>query len=380
MSAEIDLLINLINRPSVTPEDCGCQQVIAERLQALGFHIQHLRFGEVDNLWACLYDDKNLPMLAFAGHTDVVPAGDENAWQSPPFVASEREGVLYGRGACDMKGSIASMVVACEQFLATESKPNFNIGFLITSDEEGVATHGTVKVVEWLLEQQQAIDWCIVGEPSSQKKLCDQVKNGRRGSLTGYLTVKGVQGHVAYPHLSKNPIHGFAPAMAALCAKQWDAGNEFFPPTGFQITSIKAGVGASNVTPATLDVVFNFRYSTELTHEGIQASVNQILQQHEVDYDLEWQHSGKPFLTEAGLLVDISQQAINKVCGYDTQLSTSGGTSDGRFIAPMMGAQLLEIGVSNASIHQVNENVLMADIEQLTVVYQEILALFQNRE
>ena len=370
MSDTLALAKELIARRSVTPEDAGCQTILAQRLQAMGFHIEHLRFSEVDNLWA--RRGSNGPLFVFAGHTDVVPSGPENAWRHPPFSPTEDNGLLYGRGAADMKGSLAAMITATERFLTQHPDHQGSIAYLITSDEEGVAIDGTVKVVEWLQARGERIDWCLVGEPTSADKIGDVIKNGRRGSLGATLTVRGVQGHVAYPHLAKNPVHLFAPALAELVDIEWDQGNEFFPPTTFQISNVQAGTGATNVIPGELQVVFNFRFSTEVTEAELRDRVETILNRHQLDYHIDWQLSGPPFLTPAGELVDASREAIKSVCGYAADLSTSGGTSDGRFIAPT-GAQVVELGPLNATIHKVNEHVAVADLDTLSKVYQQIL-------
>ncbi len=370
MSPTIELAIDLIRRPSITPQDQGCQALLAERLQALGFEHQHLRFADVDNLWS--RRGQAAPLLVFAGHTDVVPTGPETTWRYPPFAAHVEEGVLYGRGAADMKGSLAAMLTACERFIARHPQHEGSIAFLLTSDEEGPATHGTVKVIEYLQARHEQMDWCVVGEPSSSQKVGDAVKNGRRGSLNGYLTIHGVQGHIAYPHLAENPIHLFAPVMQALCTQHWDEGNAFFPPTGFQISNINAGTGATNVIPGDVQLVFNFRYCTEVTHTQLQHRVEQLLDEQGLKYSLEWNHSGSPFLTPGGALLEATQAAITEVCGFDTELSTSGGTSDGRFIAPT-GAQVLELGPLNATIHKVDECVKVADLDLLSAIYENIL-------
>mgnify|MGYP005750332559 CR=1 FL=1 len=369
-SPTLDLARDLIARPSVTPDDRGCQQLIGERLAALGFKLEFMNFGEVTNLWA--RRGTNGPLLAFAGHTDVVPTGPENAWISHPFKPEIRDGMLYGRGAADMKGSIAAMVTACERFLAVHPDHRGSLAFLITSDEEGIATEGTVKVVETLEARHEKIDWCLVGEPSSVKQAGDVVKNGRRGSLSGTLSVRGVQGHVAYPHLADNPVHRALPALAELAATAWDDGNEFFPPTTFQISNIHAGTGATNVIPGTLEVLFNFRYSTENSADSLKQRVHALLDRHGIDYQLDWFHSGAPFLTPAGELVDAVRIAVREVTGLETELSTSGGTSDGRFIAPT-GAQVVELGPVNATIHKVNECVAVEELERLTRMYEGVL-------
>ena len=370
MSATLDLAIELISRPSVTPKDEGCQRLLAERLAPLGFKAEHLRFDDVDNLW--LRKGTSSPVFCFAGHTDVVPTGPLEAWTSPPFQPEIRDGLLYGRGAADMKGSIAAFTVACENFLQKHPQHQGSIAYLITSDEEGPSINGTVKVVEVLEQRQEKIDWCLVGEPSSSCCVGDVVKNGRRGSLNGILTVIGQQGHVAYPQLADNPIHRAAPALAELVSIEWDKGNEFFPPTSFQISNIKAGTGANNVIPGSIRVEFNFRFSTEQTEAGLRTQVEAIFNQYGFQYDLQWSLSGQPFLTERGALVDAGVQAIQAVNGLNTELSTSGGTSDGRFIAPT-GAQVMELGPVNKTIHKINECVSIEDLDALTVIYEKIL-------
>lgn len=369
-SDTLELAKELISRPSITPDDQGCQQMLAERLTKLGFECEHLRFGEVDNLWARLGSEG--PLLCFAGHTDVVPTGPTEDWQSDPFQPEIRDGLLYGRGAADMKGSIAAFVTACERFLQAGKTIKGSIAFLITSDEEGPAVDGTVRVIETLTARKEKIDWCLVGEPSSTNRVGDVVKNGRRGSLGCELTVKGIQGHVAYPHLAKNPIHAFAPALSELAVTEWDQGNDHFPPTTFQVSNIDSGTGVNNVIPGDCHVMFNFRFSTEQTPESLQARVNEILDRHGLDYDIEWGLSGMPFLTPAGELVAAGRQAIKEVAGYETELSTAGGTSDGRFIAPT-GAQVLELGPLNATIHQIDECVSVDDLDTLSRIYQRLL-------
>ncbi len=370
MSKTLDFAIELVQRASITPEDAGCQHFIADFLRPLGFTIEPLRCDDVDNLWA--RRGTASPLFVFAGHTDVVPTGNVDAWQFPPFSATQHEGFLYGRGSADMKGSIAAMLVAVENFVQQHPQHLGSIGFLITSDEEGPSINGTVKVVEHLQARQETIDYCLVGEPTSVKHLGDMIKTGRRGSLSGHLTIHGVQGHVAYPHLSENPIHRFAPVLNALCQMEWDKGNEFFPPTTFQISNIHAGTGANNVIPGELRVDFNFRYSTAVTREMLQTRVTQQLDSHQLRYRLEWENSGQPFLTEKGNLVAAMQSVIRDVCQIEPQLSTTGGTSDGRFIAPT-GAQVVEFGPVNATIHKINESVKIADLDTLTTVYQQIL-------
>ncbi|MBI5461387.1 MAG: succinyl-diaminopimelate desuccinylase [Gammaproteobacteria bacterium] len=369
-SPTLELARDLIARASITPDDQGCQQLIGERLAALGFKLEFMNVGEVINLWARRGSEG--PLLAFAGHTDVVPTGPASAWASPPFQPEIRDGLLYGRGAADMKGSIAAMVTACERFLEEHPDHRGSLAFLITSDEEGIATEGTVKVIETLEARNEKIDWCLVGEPSSVKQAGDVVKNGRRGSLSGTLTVRGVQGHVAYPHLADNPVHRALPALTELAATTWDNGNAFFPPTTFQISNIHAGTGATNVIPGALEVLFNFRYSTENNEASLKQRVHALLDKHGLDYQLDWFHSGAPFLTPAGELVDAVRTAVREVTGLDTELSTSGGTSDGRFIAPT-GAQVVELGPVNATIHKVNECVAVEELERLTRMYEGVM-------
>jgi len=370
MSKTLDYAIDLIARPSVTPDDEGCQQMIAGRLSAAGFAPEHLRFGEVDNLWA--RRGTEAPLFVFAGHTDVVPTGPLGEWDSAPFRPEVRDGLLYGRGAADMKGSIAAMLAAVEAFVEEHPRHKGSIAFLITSDEEGPSIDGTVKVMEHLGVRGESIDWCLVGEPTCTERLGDVIKNGRRGSLSGELTVHGVQGHVAYPQLARNPVHEFGPALADLATEKWDEGNEFFPPTTFQVSNVHAGTGAENVIPGTLEASFNLRYSTESTPEQIQERVREILDIHGLQYDIEWRLSGEPFLTAEGELVDAARTAILDVTGVQTQLSTSGGTSDGRFIAPT-GAQVVELGPLNATIHKINECVGVEDLDTLTRIYQRML-------
>lgn len=369
-SPTLALAFDLISRPSVTPEDAGCQALMTDRLEALGFQVHHLKFGEVDNFWAIRGDSG--PILAFAGHTDVVPSGPAEQWQSPPFEPTIDDGMLRGRGAADMKGSLAAMVCACEGFIAEHPDHQGRIAFLITSDEEGIAIDGTVKVVEWLEQRGEKIDWCLVGEPSSTQKVGDVIKNGRRGSLGAELTVKGKQGHVAYPHLADNPIHRLAPALAELAGESWDQGNDFFPATSFQVSNINSGTGATNVIPGSAQVIFNFRFSTETTEADLRERTEAILDRHGLDYDLQWRLSGLPFLTAEGALVEAAQYAVHRETGYAPELSTAGGTSDGRFIAPT-GAQVVELGPVNATIHQVNEQVRAADLDALTRIYQRLL-------
>lgn len=372
LSATLELACELIRRPSVTPLDEGCQELMMRRLAAAGFQLEPMRIEEVDNFWAS-HGNESGPVLCFAGHTDVVPTGPLQAWQHQPFNALiDDDGMLCGRGAADMKGSLASMIIAVERFVAEYPNHKGRIAFLITSDEEGPAHHGTKAVVERLAARGERLDWCIVGEPSSTSLVGDVVKNGRRGSLGCKLTVRGVQGHVAYPHLAKNPIHLAAPALAELAAEHWDDGNAFFPPTSFQVSNLNSGTGATNVIPGELVAVFNFRFSTESTVEGLQKRVEAILDKHGLDYHLEWALSGLPFLTEPGALLDAVSASIKQVTGRDTRASTTGGTSDGRFIATL-GTQVVELGPVNATIHQVNERVLASDLDVLTEIYYQTL-------
>ncbi len=370
MSTTIELAQELISCPSVTPDDAGCQPLLAKRLEAMGFTIEYLRFGDVDNFWARRGD--TTPVFAFAGHTDVVPTGPETQWTIPPFNAEVRDGFIHGRGAADMKGSIAAMVTACERFIADNNSHQGSIAFLITSDEEGPADDGTVKVIETLEARGEKIDWCLVGEPTSSKHVGDVVKNGRRGSLNGTLIVHGQQGHVAYPQLANNPIHSFASALNELVTTKWDQGNEFFPPTSFQISNIHAGTGATNVIPGDLEVIFNLRYSSELTAEAIKSRVESILAKYEQKYSLEWSLSGEPFITGKGELLNATTEAIHSITSRTAEINTAGGTSDGRFIAPT-GAQVLELGPLNATIHQVNECVSTQDLDTLSAIYEKIL-------
>lgn len=368
--ATIALAQDLVARRSVTPEDAGCQHLLAERLVRLGFTIQNLRFGDVDNLWAV--HGETGPIFCFAGHTDVVPTGDEAAWTHPPFGAEIHDGVLYGRGTADMKGSIAAMVTAIERFLAPHPHPGFRLAFLITSDEEGRAINGTRKVIEWLTAQGIRIDWCLVGEPSSKNTLADEYKIGRRGSITGNLVIRGKQGHVAYPHLADNPVHRAAPFLAELVAIEWDQGNAHFPPSTLQIANIQAGTGANNVIPGTLSVQFNLRFNTETSVDAIKERIAALLEQHGVRYSLDWQLSGEPFLTHSAELVEAVEQAVAHVTGRKPLASTAGGTSDGRFIAPT-GAQVVELGPLNATIHQIDEQVPVAHLIDLSSIYEAIL-------
>ena len=366
----LELAKALISRPSVTPDDQNCQQLLAERLQKIGFAVEELHFGDTKNVW--LRRGTQAPVFCFAGHTDVVPTGPVEKWDSPPFEPTEQEGRLYGRGAADMKTSIACFVTACERFVAEHPDHQGSIALLITSDEEGDALDGTTKVVDVLKARGELIDYCIVGEPTAVDKLGDMLKNGRRGSLSGNLTVKGKQGHIAYPHLAINPVHTFATALLELTQEVWDEGNEYFPPTSFQISNINGGTGATNVIPGELNVKFNFRFSTESTEEGLKQRVHAILDKHGVQYDLQWSCSGQPFLTQAGKLTDVAREAIAEICGVEAELSTTGGTSDGRFIKAI-AKELIELGPSNATIHQINENVRLEDIPKLSAVYEGML-------
>lgn len=370
MSATLALTSELIRRRSLTPADEGCQKLMGERLSAIGFHVEPLPFGEVTNFWARRGD--SAPLFCFAGHTDVVPTGPLDQWNSDPFAPTIRDGLLYGRGACDMKGSLAAMITATEDFLATHPDPAGAIAFLVTSDEEGPARDGTVKVVQTLEQRGEKIDYCLVGEPSSHERLGDVVKNGRRGSISGRLTLYGEQGHVAYPHRAKNPVHVFAPVLAELVAEEWDRGNAFFPPTSFQVVNLNSGTGADNVIPGLLEAQFNLRFSTELDPKTIKRRVAAILSRGDFDYRLDWHLSGNPFLTKTGALVEAARGAVAEVMGIETELSTAGGTSDGRFIAPT-GAQVLELGPVNATIHQIDECVATKELEDLSRIYRRIL-------
>jgi succinyl-diaminopimelate desuccinylase len=378
MSATLQLTEQLISRASVTPEDAGCQALIAARLAPLGFVCETIVSGpddfRVTNLWAKFTGTagSSSPTLVFAGHTDVVPTGPLDQWTTPPFSPSHRNGQLYGRGAADMKSSIAAMVVATEEFLAAGPKPALSIAFLITSDEEGPSKDGTLVVCQQLKERGERLDYCIVGEPTSVDQLGDMIKNGRRGTLSGKLRVKGVQGHIAYPHLAKNPVHLFAPALAELVATAWDRGNEFFQPTSWQVSNIHGGTGASNVIPGELVVDFNFRFSTESSAESLKQRLEAVLEKHELEYALQWTLGGEPFLTTPGELVQAVRGAIAAETGLTTELSTTGGTSDGRFIAKMC-PQLIEFGPINASIHKIDEHVLVSSLDPLKNIYKGVL-------
>lgn len=379
MSETVRLTEALISLASVTPEDGGCQDLITSRLKPLGFECTTLTFGPADapvtNLWAIKRGQghaQGAPTLVFAGHTDVVPTGPLENWRSPPFTPTYRDGMLYGRGAADMKTSLAAMVVATEEFVAQHPQHQGSVAFLLTSDEEGPSIDGTVKVCEWLQAQGERLDACIVGEPTSVKQVGDMIKNGRRGSLSGKLRVKGVQGHIAYPHLAKNPIHLAAPALAELTHIVWDEGNDHFPPTSWQMSNIHAGTGANNVIPGEMVIDFNFRFSTESTPESLQARLEEVLRRHGVEFHIDWTLGGRPFLTRRGSLIDAMAESIREVTGLETELSTTGGTSDGRFIAQIC-PQVVEFGPVNASIHKIDEHVAVADIEPLKNIYRQTL-------
>ena len=371
-SATLELAQTLIARPSVSPADGGCQELMIERLAACGFEIERLRFNGVDNFWA--RRGRERPVFCFAGHTDVVPAGPAEGWSSDPFVPTVRDGVLYGRGAADMKTGLAAMVTACEEFVRSHPRHRGSIALLITSDEEGQSVDGTRRVVEVLEARGEKIDWCLVGEPSSERRLGDTIKIGRRGSLSGRLTVHGIQGHVAYPQLADNPVHALAPALADLVTRVWDHGNAHFQPTTFQVSNLNAGTGAPNVIPGELKARFNLRFSTEQTVEGLEATVESILTRHKIKYTLEWFLSGNPFFTAPGELSAAASRAVQEIVGITPALSTGGGTSDGRFIAPT-GAQVVELGVINATIHKVDEHVRMEDVDTLQRAYLRTMQL-----
>jgi succinyl-diaminopimelate desuccinylase len=370
MSRVLDLTKDLINRKSVTPEDAGCQEMMVNILKPLGFEIEDLTFADTKNIWARKGTAE--PLFCFAGHTDVVPSGPEKNWQTPPFEATEKDGYVHGRGAADMKGSLAAMLVATERFVEKNPQHKGSIAFLITSDEEGPFINGTTRVIDTLEARNEKITWCLVGEPSSTNEVGDIVKNGRRGSLTGDLLVKGIQGHVAYPHLARNPIHESTLTLAELANTHWDNGNESFPPTSFQISNINGGTGAGNVIPGELKVCFNLRFSTQVTDQQLITRVTTVLDAHKLDYDINWTFNGQPFLTDSGELVEATQQAIEYCTGRKTLLSTAGGTSDGRFIAPT-GAQVIELGPVNATIHKIDECVKINDLDILADIYQDIL-------
>ena len=360
----------LLAEQSITPDDKNCQKILAARLRAIGFEIEEMHFGNTKNFYA--KRGNNAPLLCFAGHTDVVPTGDVTQWTFDPFTPTEHNGKLYARGAADMKTAIACFVTACERFIAANPHFSGSLALLITSDEEGDARDGTTKVVEQLKQRGEQIDYCIVGEPTAVNQLGDTLKNGRRGSLSGNLTVHGKQGHIAYPHLAKNPIHAAAPALAELAATEWDTGNPYFPATSFQISNINGGTGATNVIPAVVNVKFNFRFSTEQTESSLKTRVHEILDKHGLQYDLDWSLSGNPFLTEAGQLTEVAQRAIGEICGIQAELSTTGGTSDGRFIKAIAN-ELIELGFVNATIHQIDEHIELADIDKLSAIYENML-------
>jgi len=368
----IALLSELIRRPSVTPDDAGCQEIIAARLSALGFECESMPFGEVSNLWA--RRGSSGPVLCFAGHTDVVPPGAEDEWDTDPFEPTERGGILYGRGSADMKSGLAAMIVALEEYIGDNPDEEGSLAMLITSDEEGHARDGTLKVVEALQARGERVDWCVLGEPTSQTKLGDTVRIGRRGSLSGMLTVRGIQGHVAYPQLADNPISRFAPVLSELHTIEWDQGNDYFPPTSFQVVDIRAGTGFPNVTPGELSARFNFRYSTVWDHERLKVEVQRVFDAHDIDYELNWHLSGEPFLTGPGKLINAVSQAVEETSGNAPELSTGGGTSDGRFISPA-GTDVVELGPVNISIHKVNEHVRIDDVIRLTAMYKRVIEL-----
>ncbi len=370
MSATLELVKDLISRASVTPLDAGCQDVLARRLTPIGFKEERLDFADTQNIW--LRRGNTQPLLTFLGHTDVVPTGPLDSWLSPPFEPAIRDGKLYGRGTADMKGGIAAFITAVERFVRQHPDHRGSIAVMMTSDEEGIATNGVVKVVEVLEQRHEKIDWCLVGEPSSDKRIGDVIRVGRRGSLCAQLTILGIQGHVAYPELAENPIHRFAPALKELTEEIWDHGNAFFPPTSLQVSNINSGTGAENIIPGKLDAQFNLRFCTELTEEIIKQRVHAILDKHGLSYELNWRLSGQPFLTQPGDLIDAAHAAIKFVTGFETRDDTGGGTSDGRFIAPT-GAQVIELGPLNESIHKINEHVGLEDLEILSAIYEQIL-------
>ena len=370
MSETLSLLKDLVSRESVTPKDAGCQDVLVDRLSKVGFKEERLNFVDTQNIWLRRGDAK--PLLTFLGHTDVVPPGPLDRWDSPPFEPTTRDGKLYGRGTADMKGGIACFITAVERFIANHPEHKGSIAVMITSDEEGIATNGVIKVVEVLEKRNEKIDWCLVGEPSSDKKIADVIRVGRRGSLCAKLTVQGIQGHVAYPEIADNPIHSFAPALKELTEEIWDKGNQFFPPTSLQVSNINSGTGAENIIPGDVEVQFNLRFCTELNEETIKQRTATILDKYDFKYDLQWRLSGNPFLTEGGALIDAAHTAIKQVTGVETLDDTGGGTSDGRFIAPT-GAEVIELGPLNESIHKINENVGIDDLEVLSEIYEHML-------
>jgi len=370
MHMTIELARELIGRRSITPDDAGCQDLIVRRLERTGFQTIRLRCGDVDNLWLC--HGHGTPVFAFLGHTDVVPTGPESDWKSDPFTPTERDGYLYGRGAADMKGSVAAMATALERFVAAHPGHAGTAALLLTSDEEGVAVNGTRRMLEHLAQKNVRIRYCLVGEPSSRESVGDTVKNGRRGSLTGRLIIHGVQGHVAYPHLADNPVHGVAPALVELCATTWDQGNEFYPPTSFQISNFHSGTGADNVIPGSADILFNFRFSTAVTGDDLRQRVEAILARHKLRFQIDWQPASPPFLTPAGELLDAVRAVVKRMTGKVPEVNTVGGTSDGRFVAPT-GAEVVELGPVNRTIHKVDECVRMAELESLSIMYERIL-------
>jgi len=370
MSDTLDLTVELIRRPSVTPDDAGCMDLIADKLEPFGFKTEWFNFADTKNIW--LRRGESAPLLVFLGHTDVVPTGPSEDWNSPPFEPTIRDGQLYGRGAADMKSGVAAMTMALARFVDRYPDHKGSLALLLTSDEEGAATNGVVKVIQALQSRNEKIDWCLIGEPSSFDHLGDVVRIGRRGSLCGALRILGMQGHVAYPDKAENPIHRFAPALSELTAELWDQGNEYFPPTSFQISNLQAGTGAENVIPGRLEVLFNFRFSTALTEDQIKQRVHAILDKHELRYELSWRLSGAPFLTTRPELIEATQQALETVLKQRAKLDTGGGTSDGRFVAPT-GAQVVELGPINGSIHKINEHVRIEDIDKLSEVYEQVL-------
>jgi succinyl-diaminopimelate desuccinylase len=372
----LELASVLIGCQSITPLDDGCQNVLIERLEALGFQCERLRFGDVENFWA--YHGEAGPCLAFAGHTDVVPCGPLDKWEAPPFTPTVKDGMLFGRGAADMKGNLASMCIAAMEFVKKHPDHKGKIAMLVTGDEEGIAENGTRRVVDLLRERNEKINWCVVGEPSSVNTVGDTIKNGRRGSLTGNMTLKGIQGHVAYPERALNPIHQLVPALAELCATTWDEGNEYFPPTSFQVSNFHSGTGADNVIPADVELIFNFRFSPESKPEQLKSRFEEILKKHNLNYILRWRLSGQPFLTVGGKLLDATRNSIRKIIGVTTELSTSGGTSDARFIATA-GTEVIEVGPINATIHKLNECVSLRDLTKLTHVYLDIAETLLQR-
>ncbi len=370
MNNTLELAKDLMSRASITPEDAGCQTLVTKRLEAIGFKAEQLNFEDVNNLW--ITHGQGAPVFAYLGHTDVVPTGPLDQWDSDPFTPEIRDDMLYGRGACDMKGSVAAIVTALERHIPSNTNHKGTIAVLLTSDEEGAAINGVKRVMETFEERGTKIDWCLVGEPSSNEKVGDVIRPGRRGSLNGVLTVNGIQGHVAFPDLARNPVHEASQALANLCSETWDNGNEFFPPTSFQIANIHSGTGAENIIPGSLEVGFNFRFCTESTKTGLKERVLKILDQHNLDYEITWRLSGQPFLTQGGQLLEASQIAVKEVTGIDSELSTAGGTSDGRFVAPT-GAEVIELGLINATIHKINECTKVEDLTILSDIFERLL-------